>query len=73
MSTSNLVVLDLQIGPKVARRTEGGRAKILNAWMLEMALTCYETFDINLHHVSFLLKSDKNIAVMTECSIIVHN
>ena len=38
-----------------------------------MALTCYRIFNINLHHLPALLESDENIAVVTECSIIVHD
>ena len=47
--------------------------KTLNARMLEMALTCHGTFNIDPHHLPYLLKSDKDIAVVAECSIIVHD
>ena len=47
--------------------------RILNARTLEMALTCHGTFDVDLHHLPDLLERDEDIAVVTECSIIVHD
>lgn len=62
---------------ELARKLQEGRKeeelKNLNARTLEMALTCYETFDIDPHHLPNLLKSDEDIAVVTECSVIVHD
>jgi hypothetical protein len=47
--------------------------KGLNARTLEMALSCYGTFDVDLQHLPGLLNSDEDIAVLTECSVIVHD
>ena len=62
---------------ELARKLQEGwkeeELKNLNARMLEMALTCHETFDIDPHHLPDLLKSDEDIAVVTECSVIVHD
>lgn len=40
---------------------------------LEMALTCYGTFDVDLPHLSFLIGSDEDVADVTECSVIIHD
>ena len=45
----------------------------MNLWVLEMALTCHSTFNVDKHHLSALLNSGEDIAVVTECSIIVHD
>jgi hypothetical protein len=47
--------------------------KILNLRVLEMALTCHSTFNVDKDHLSALLNSEDDIAVVTECSIIVHD
>jgi hypothetical protein len=47
--------------------------KILNLRVLEMALTCHGTFNVDKDHLSALLNSEEDIAVVTECSIIVHD
>lgn len=47
--------------------------KVLNARTFEMALTCRGTFDVDPHHLPNLLKLDEDIAVLNECSIIVHD
>lgn len=38
-----------------------------------MALLCYSTFDVDQMHVSVLLKTDEDVAVIIECSIITHD
>lgn len=45
--------------------------KNLNEKTLEMGLTCYGTFDIDPQHLPSLLESDEDVAIVTECSIIV--
>jgi hypothetical protein len=47
--------------------------KILNLRVLEIALTCHGTFNVDKDHLSALLNSEDDIAVVTECSIIVHD
>jgi len=47
--------------------------KTLNLRVLEMALTCHGTFNVDKDHLSALLNSEDDIAVVTECSIIVHD
>jgi len=62
-----------ELGQKLQEGQEEEELKNLNALTLEMALTCYGTFDIDPHHLHYLFKSDEDIAVATECSIIVHD
>ena len=45
----------------------------LNTRTLEMALTCHGTFDVDSYHLSDLLERDEDIAVVTECSIVIHD
>lgn len=45
----------------------------LNTRTLEMALTCHGTFDVDSHNLSNFLKWDEDIAVVTECSIVIHD
>ena len=61
-----------QLGQKL-RGGQEEELKTLNARTLEMALTCYGTFNVDPHHLPYLLESDEDIAVVTECSIIVHD
>lgn len=44
----------------------------LNIRVLEMALTCHDTFDADESYASELLKSDEDVSSAIECSIIVH-
>lgn len=46
---------------------------VLNTRALEVALTCHGTFDLEIHHVPGLLASDDDLAIVTECSIIIHD
>ena len=62
-----------EVGRKLQEGQEEAEQKNLNARTLEMALTCYGTFDVDSHHVPALLERDNDIAVVTECSIIVHD
>ena len=48
-------------------------SKTLNLRVLEMALTCYSTFNVNKDQLSTLLNSKEDIVVVTECSIVVHD
>lgn len=45
----------------------------LNRRILEMALTCYGTFDVDLSHLPYLIGSDEDVADATECSVIIHD
>jgi len=62
-----------ELGQKLQGGQKEEEQKILNARALEMALTCHGAFDVDLHHLPNLLKSNEDIAVATECSIIVHD
>ena len=62
-----------ELGQKLQEGHNDEELKILNARLLEMALTCHGTFDVDPHHLQHLLKSDEDIATVTECSIIVHD
>lgn len=70
-------VISLRWTRELGQKLQGGQKeeelKLLNARTLEMALTCHGTFDIDPHYVPYLLESDEDIAVVTECSIIVHD
>ena len=45
----------------------------LNIRVLEMALTCHGTFDVERNHASEIFGSVKDIATFVECSITIHN
>jgi hypothetical protein len=45
----------------------------LNIRVLEVALTCHGTYDVEAHHVPGLLTSDDDVAIVAECSIIIHD
>ena len=62
-----------ELGQKVQEGQKEEELKTLNARTLEMALTCYGTFDVDPHLISHILESDEDIAVVTECSITVHD
>ena len=47
--------------------------KILNDRTLEMALSCYATFDVEEHNLLPLLRSTDDVATVIECSIIIHD
>ena len=42
-------------------------------YVLEMALTCHGTFDIDQDHLPAMLSSSEDVAVITECCIIIHD
>lgn len=50
-----------------------GELKSLNEQTLEMGLTCYGTFDVDLQHLPTVLKTDEDVAIVTEISIIVQD
>ncbi len=62
-----------EVGQKLQEGEEEEELRNLNARTLEMALTCHGTFDVDPHHLPDLLERDEDIAVVTECSIIVHD
>jgi hypothetical protein len=61
----------------VSRLLDNGQGaeelEALNLRVLEMALTCHNTFDADEHYISQLLKTNEDIATVTECSITVHD
>ena len=62
-----------EVGQKLQEGQGEEELRILNARTLEMALTCHGTFDVDPHHLPHILERDEDIAVVTECSIIVHD
>ncbi len=62
-----------ELGQKLQKGQKEEELKTLNARTLEMAMTCHGTFDIDPHHLPNLLQSDEDVAVVTECSIIMHD
>ena len=62
-----------EVGQKLQEGQQEAEQKNLNARTLEMALTCYGTFDLDSHHLPALLEWDEDIGVLTECSIIVRD
>jgi hypothetical protein len=88
LSTSNVVregcyrflrrarAISLRWTRELAQKLQEGQQeelKVLNRRTLEMALTCHWTFDVDPQHLPYLLKTGEDIAVVTECSIIVHD
>jgi hypothetical protein len=61
-----------ELSQRLEKGQEEEELKALNERTLEMALTCHGTFDVDLH-LPKLLQSDKDIAELTECSIVVHD
>lgn len=47
--------------------------KALNLRVLELALICHSTFDVDGMHLSAFLEADEDVAVITECSITIHD
>ncbi|KAH8798597.1 hypothetical protein F5884DRAFT_687263 [Xylogone sp. PMI_703] len=41
--------------------------------VLEMALTCHATFDVDEDYLPRILESDRDVSVIIECSIMVHD
>ena len=62
-----------ELSQKLQDAPKEEETKILRVQTLEMALTCHESFDVELEHLPTLLKTDEDIATMTECSIAVHD
>ncbi|KAH8807698.1 hypothetical protein F5884DRAFT_880995 [Xylogone sp. PMI_703] len=47
--------------------------EILNLKVLEMALTCHSTFDVDERYLPKILQSDDDVTVVTECSVIIYD
>lgn len=63
-----------KLGQKLQKgQEEEEELKRLSTRTLEMALTCYGTFDVDLSHLPALVGSNEDIADVIECSIIVHD
>src|SRR4051794_23921015 len=45
----------------------------INTQVLEMALTCHSTFDVELHNAPEILSSAEDIATIIECSVAIHD
>lgn len=61
------------VGQLLHETEDAEELKTLNLRVLEMALTCHSTFNVDKDHLSALLNSEEDIAVLTECSITVHD
>ncbi|MCJ1386871.1 hypothetical protein MMC17_009999 [Xylographa soralifera] len=62
-----------ELSQTLQRVQKENELEVLNVRLLEMALTCHATFDVDVAHLPKLLHLDEDIAVVTECSIIVHD
>lgn len=62
-----------EVGQQLRKGQKEEELRNLNTRTLEMALTCHGTFDVDPHHLPDLLERDEDIAVVTECSIIIHD
>jgi hypothetical protein len=62
-----------EVGRLLHESEDAEESKTLNIRVLEMALTCHGTFDVDRCHVSEMLSSAGDIAAFTECSITVHD
>ncbi|RFU36269.1 hypothetical protein B7463_g125, partial [Scytalidium lignicola] len=54
-------------------KAQGTELEALNLRVLEMALTCHATFDVDEHYLSRILRLDEDVAIVTECCIVVHD
>lgn len=61
------------LGQILQEAQDEGELKNLNEQTLEMGLTCYGTFDVDPQHLPPVLESDEDVAIVTECSIIVQD
>lgn len=61
------------LGKMLQEAQDEEELKNLNEQTLEMGLTCYGTFDVDPQHLPSLLKSDEDVAIVTECSITVQD
>ncbi|KAK2765376.1 hypothetical protein FQN54_008222 [Arachnomyces sp. PD_36] len=62
-----------ELGKKLQEaQNEEAEVKYLNERTLEMALTCYGTFDVEPHHLPDIIDSE-DIAAIIECSITIHD
>ncbi|KAH8676420.1 hypothetical protein BGZ60DRAFT_562097 [Tricladium varicosporioides] len=52
---------------------DGEELEALNLRILEMALSCHSTFDVDECYVSKILESNEDIATITECSITIYD
>ena len=52
---------------------EEGRIKELNLRLIELALTCHGTFDVDDDHVSSILRSEESMSILIECCITLHD
>jgi hypothetical protein len=61
------------VGQLLHEADDAEELKALNLQVLEMALTCHSTLNVDKDHLSSLLNSEEDIAVVTECTIVVHD
>ena len=61
------------LSEKFRHELNEARRRDLSAQSVEVALTCYGTFGVEARHVYRVLHSDEDIAVATECSLIVYD
>jgi hypothetical protein len=61
------------VGQLLHESQDAEELKMLNFRVLEMALTCHSTFNVDKDHLSALLNLREDISDLTECSIIVHD
>jgi hypothetical protein len=62
-----------EVGQLLHESEDAEESKTLNIRVLEMALTCHGTFNVDRCHVSEMLSSVEDVAAITECSITVHD
>ena len=62
-----------ELGRKLQDVQKEEELKNLSLRTLEMALICHRTFDVDPHYLPYLIQSEDDIAVVIECSIIVHD
>ena len=63
-----------ELGRKLQKGQESEEElKNLSKRTLEVALTCYGTFDVDLLHLPYLICSNEDIADATECAVIIHD
>lgn len=62
-----------EVGELLHEEQDHEQQTMLNLRLIEVALTCHSTFDVDQHHVALVLESSEDVAVIIECCIIIHD
>jgi len=62
-----------ELGELLHEEQDNEHQTVLNLRLLEVALVCHSTFDVDQHHLVALLDTNEDVTVITECCIIIHD